>query len=457
MSSQDVPTKLLEERDAGKSRLVATWNGGTVTRALPTTGTLTLGRGDNADIVIDDTTVSRLHARLVLGDPMLLEDLGSSNGTWVDGQKLEPGSSVIVRTGALFELGSVLIVVRAPGYARGGHASGASGAAGPAGARDPEMERLYETIELAARSKLSVVILGETGVGKEVVASRLHEESQRASKPFLKINCATLVETLLEAELFGYERGAFTGAVQAKAGLLESAHTGTFFLDEVGELPLATQAKLLRVLESGEVTRIGGLKPRQVDVRFLSATNRDLTKMVRAGKFREDLFFRIDGLSIRIPPLRQRTSEIPVLAEKFVREACAESRRPPLAISVGGLRKLLAHRWPGNVRELKNVMARSVLFCRSADIGPDEIRFESSAGGAADATSSALPPPAATSEEPRGAEAIAESERERIVGALAEAGGNQTRAAKLLGISRRTLVYRLDALGLPRPRKADDA
>jgi transcriptional regulator with GAF, ATPase, and Fis domain len=445
VTNHDVPTDLLDERDGEAPRLVATWNGGTVTRALPASGTLTLGRGDTVDVFIDDTSVSRNHARIAVGERIVVEDLGSSNGTWVDGERLAPHANAEVRPGTLIELGNVLIVIRAPGYARA-KARDASDGTGLV-IRDPAMDRVVELVELAARSKLSVVLLGETGVGKEVIAGLLHSGSPRAAQPFLKINCATLVESLLEAELFGYERGAFTGAFQSKAGLIESADGGTFFLDEVGEIPLATQAKLLRVLESGQVTRIGGLRPRAVDVRYVAATNRDLSRMVKTGKFRQDLFFRIDGLSIHIPPLRQRTSEIGPLAEMFIGQACAEAERPVIALSDEALRKLLSHPWPGNVRELRNVIARSVLLCRSRTIGPEDIHFESpamsspSAGGRSERAA------------PRTVEATAESERERIVAALAEAGGNQTRAAKLLGISRRTLIYRLDMLGLPRPRK----
>jgi transcriptional regulator with PAS, ATPase and Fis domain len=446
---KDVPTAVVGDR-SGVSRLVATWNGGTLSRDLPASGAITIGRGEDADVVIDDASVSRLHARLEIGPELVVEDLGSSNGTFVEGKKLAPRARAVLGPASLVELGSVLVVVKGPKAAPRPH--------GDANVvvRDPEMDKVYELVEMAARSKLSVVLLGETGVGKEVLASQLHADSPRSKGPFVKINCAAMVETLLEAELFGYEKGAFTGAQGSKAGLIESAHGGTFFLDEVGELPLTTQAKLLRVLESGQIMRLGGLKPRDIDVRFVSATNRDLGKQVKAGRFREDLFFRLDGLSIRIPPLRKRTSEIAPLAERFVEQACAESGRPRVSLGGAALDKLLHHRWPGNVRELKNVIARAVLFCKSSAIGPQEIRFESS--GAEEKASAGAISVLGSAREDRGrtAEEIAESERDRIVAALAEAGGNQTRAAKLLGISRRTLVYRLDALGLPRPRKADD-
>jgi DNA-binding NtrC family response regulator len=440
LSSEEVPTELLPDRDAGGFRLVVTWSGGNLIRPLPASGTesFVVGRGEGADVVVDDTSVSRAHARFTVGDRLLVEDLGSSNGTWVDGRRLERGAAAPLRPGSLVELGSVLAVVRGPDYERRAEAKAA--AALGIVVRDPAMDRVYEMVELAGRSKLSVILLGETGVGKEVLASRLHAVSPRSKGPLLKLNCASLVESLLEAELFGHERGAFTGALQAKPGLIESADGGTVFLDEIGEMPATTQAKLLRVLESGQVTRIGGLRPKDVDVRYVAATHRDLAKMVAKGTFRQDLLFRLDGLSIRIPPLRDRTSEIGPLAERFVAEACREAGRAPLALSEDAVRKLVAHRWPGNVRELRNVVTRSIVLCRGSSIGPDDLLL-----GAAGATEVAT---TAGNQPPRDA-----SERERILAALAEAGGNQTRAAKLLGMSRRTLIYRLDELGLPRPRK----
>jgi transcriptional regulator with PAS, ATPase and Fis domain len=451
-------------------RLVVMWNGGSLTRDLPPKGRFVLGRGNDADVRIDHTSVSRRHAVLVLDDAMRVEDLGSSNGTWVAGRRLEPNASSPVTPGMLIELGTVLLIVQGPPKDVRPSAPPTSGVV----VVDKQMQRVYELIDVVARSTMSVILLGETGVGKEVLATRVHERSPRASRPFLKINCAALVESLLEAELFGYERGAFTGAVQSKAGLLEGATGGTLFLDEVGELPPTTQAKLLRVLESGEVTRIGALKPKPIDVRFVSATNRDLKDFVAAGRFRQDLFFRLDGMSIHVPPLRERTNDIAALAHAFVRDACASAGRPPLRLSDEALARLLQHPWPGNVRELKNVMARSVLLCRGEVIEPADLRFE--AMGAAPSSApprfatpapfamprSDPPPNVAPPVQPSGPpgryapDAIPEQERRRIIDALEKSAGNQTRAAKLLGISRRTLLNRLDALGLPRPRKRDD-
>jgi two-component system, NtrC family, response regulator AtoC len=434
---RDVPTELVAGERRGQRRAVLTWNGGSLIRALPATATLIIGRGAESDLRVDHTSISRSHARVVVGDVTTVEDLGSSNGTWVEGVRLATGAPVAVRPGVLVEIGSVLLMID------GGAQAPAAGV--PSATRrgvvvlDPEMERVHELVELVARASLSVILLGETGVGKDVLAHRVHHGSARATKPFLKVNCAALSDTLIEAELFGFERGAFTGAVQPKEGLLEAASEGTLFLDELGELPLSTQAKLLRVLESGEVTRLGALKPRPINVRFVSATNHDLKQLVAAGRFRQDLFFRLDGLSIRVPPLRQRPSEIPALAQAFVRDAARDQGRPGLELSGEALAALVAHGWPGNVRELKNVIARSTLLCRGTSIQPADLQFEASSG--------VVRPPASVE--------IPASERQRIVDALDANGGNQTLAAKALGMSRRTMLNRLDALGLKRPRKRE--
>jgi len=417
-----------------------------------------LGRAAEADVQIDHTSVSRRHAVLHLGDAMRVEDLGSSNGTWVDGKRLERNATASVGPGTVFEVGSVLLVVQ-----RGPRPTPLTSKENAQGQRivvDPQMERVHELVDLVARSALSVILLGETGVGKELLASRIHTQSPRASKPFLKVNCAALMESLLESELFGYERGAFTGATQPKGGLLEGAHGGTLFLDEVGELPLSLQAKLLRVLESGEVTRVGSVKPRQVDVRFVSATNRELRECVAAGRFRQDLFFRLDGISISIPPLRERMTEIPALATAFVREFCIANGRPLIELAHDAVARLLHHLWPGNIRELRNVIARSVLLCTSDTIlRPSDLRFESVGRSASSPPPSLMdvaPPNVAPAPPSSATEFAPGSEEQRILESLERSAGNQTRAAKMLGISRRTLLKRLDEMQVPRPRKKDD-
>jgi transcriptional regulator with PAS, ATPase and Fis domain len=279
------------------------------------------------------------------------------------------------------------------------------------------------------------------------------------------VNCAALPDALLESELFGYERGAFTGAVQAKPGLLEIADGGTLFLDEIAELPLPMQAKLLRVLESREVTRVGGLRSRSIDVRFVCATNRDLLSLVRTAAFRQDLYFRLNGISLVIPPLRQRKTEIPPIVRTFLDEACREAGRASMAITDDAMARLVAHDWPGNVREVRNVIERAVTLCTGGTIDlhhlpPPESGF-GQPGGIDAAQRATVPVPPQPSAPPEAALGLHEAarraaqsiERRRIAEAMERCGGNQTRAAQLLRISRRTLVARLTEYGFARPLK----
>jgi len=329
------------------------------------------------------------------------------------------------------------------------------------------MRELHRIVDLVAKGDLSVVLLGETGTGKDILADALHRRSPRASSAYVRLNCAALPENLLESELFGYERGAFTGAVTAKPGLLEIADGGTLFLDEFAELPLTVQAKLLRVLENREITRVGGLRSRHVDVRFVSATNRDLAGQVRAGAFRQDLYFRLNGITLTIPPLRSRRAEIAPLAREFIREACRRVGRAELAMTDQALSFLESQSWPGNIRELKNSIDRAVTLCTGDVIDIHHMAPSENSFGPA-----SLPPtqdnlmfPVSSSptlpdlgpsdlglhEDAR--RATQELERRRIAEAMERCGGNQTRAAQLLRISRRTLVARLTEYGFARPLK----
>ena len=324
-------------------------------------------------------------------------------------------------------------------------------------ALDENMRRVHALAARAAAGEISLVILGETGVGKEVLTRAIHGSSARAARPLVSVNCAALSESLLESELFGHERGAFTGATQAKPGLLETAPGGTVFLDEVGELPLALQAKLLRVIEAREIVRVGGVRPRKIDVRFIAATNRDLEAEVQRGAFRRDLYFRLNGMTLVIPPLRERPLDLPRLARQLVIDLArqVDPRRRP-ALSDEALAVLTRHAWPGNVRELRNVIERALLLCDSTTITPAHL------GIVADP---AAPPVAAIARhdsardgkaidgrviEPAGAQ---DPERVRVLEALAACAGNQSRAARRLGISRKVLIARLDAYGVARPRK----
>jgi DNA-binding NtrC family response regulator len=317
----------------------------------------------------------------------------------------------------------------------------------------PEMRRIHLLAKRAAASNINVLIVGETGVGKEVLAEIIHGLSPRAQKQLLRINCATLTPTLFEAELFGHERAAFTDAREAKPGLLETAEGGTVLLDEIGELPLPLQAKLLRVIETHEVMRVGAVKSRTVDVRFLAATNRVLEDEVARGAFRQDLYYRLNGISLLIPPLRARVDEIEPLARSFVETAAKVAERPVPKIVPAALKLLLTYAWPGNIRELRNTIERALLLSTGDSITPEDLPLEKMRGTpmSMERVSETTPrtaqvfPAASLDEESR-------LDYERIVESLSLCSGNQTRAAKLLGMSRRTFCARLKAYNIPRPR-----
>jgi two-component system, NtrC family, response regulator AtoC len=306
---------------------------------------------------------------------------------------------------------------------------------------DPAMRRVFTLVERIADTAMTVLILGETGVGKEGVAEAIHARSGRRARPLIKLNCAALPETLLESELFGHEKGAFTGADKRKVGYFEAANGGTLFLDEIGEMPLALQAKLLRVLERKVFIRVGGTAELATTARVVAATHRDLDGEVRAGRFRQDLMYRIAGFTLVVPPLRDRPSEVLPLAEHFARTAAAEQGRPAPAIADDARDALAAYGWPGNVRELKNAIERALVLCTdqitAADL-PDKLR---------DATQRVRPVAAAA--DVRGH--LAEVERAAIVAALEAESQNQTRAARRLGLSRRALIYKMEKYGLKAP------
>ena len=314
------------------------------------------------------------------------------------------------------------------------------------------MEGLKRVVQRVAESTINVLITGETGVGKGVLATEIHRRSPRAERPFVAVNCAELQESLLESELFGHERGAFTGASSAKPGLIETAAGGTVFLDEVGEMSMATQAKLLRVLEDRSVRRVGGLQQRPIDVRFLAASNRDLETESERGTFRKDLFFRLNGIPLLIPPLRERLDEMEGLAHRFIAQAATDAKREAPVLSHEALVALQQYPWPGNIRELKNVLDRAVMLCTGGVITAEHVALDWP-------RRLARPPPAADTPRPENTAAGSSvtderaAERQRIIDALEACAGNQSRAARLLGISRATLVVRLNLYGLPRPRK----
>lgn len=324
------------------------------------------------------------------------------------------------------------------------------------------MEPIRRLVDRVAPSNISIILQGETGVGKEVMARLIHQQSTRADKPFVSINCGAVSETLLESELFGHERGAFTGASLAKAGILESANGGTIFLDELGEMPLNQQVKLLRVLEQREVLRVGALKARPIDVRVIAASNRNLEEEVGRERFRSDLYFRLNGVTIAIPPLRERTEEIEELALHFLANSARELNLEHVPIlHPDALALFKQYDWPGNIRELRNVIERAVLLCTEGEVRLEHLPTDKMASTLLTISRAApsIQPvqnetvvPRPNSETPLHA-AMQELERDRIVEALERFGGNQTRAAKHLGISRGTLSTRMDTYGITRPRK----
>jgi len=311
---------------------------------------------------------------------------------------------------------------------------------------DPAMRRVYTLVDRIADSQMTILILGETGVGKEGIAEAIHQKSGRRDKPLIKINCAALPEQLLESELFGYERGAFTGADKRKVGFFEAADGGTLFLDEIGDMPLALQAKLLRVLERKMIMRVGGTAEIATNARVVAATHRDLEAEVRAGRFRQDLLFRIGGFTIAVPPLRDRQMEIVPLAEHFARQTATEQGGAAPTLGEDARDALTAYTWPGNVRELKNAIERALVLCgdqiTAADL-PEKLR---------DAGQRLRP--VAPAADMRGH--LAEVERAAIVAALEAEDQNQTRAARRLGLSRRALIYKMEKYGLkPPPSRGD--
>jgi nitrogen regulation protein NR(I) len=350
-------------------------------------------------------------------------------------------------------------------HVSGGESTGPRGRFGLVG-DSPEMHAIFEVIAKVADTPSTVLITGESGTGKELVAKALHEHSSRKVGPFIKINCAAIPKTLMESELFGYEKGAFTGATSAKPGRFELADGGTLFLDEIGEIPVEMQVKLLRAIQESEFERVGGIKTIKVDVRLITATNRDLEKETKEGNFREDLYYRLNVVPLDIPPLRDRADDIPLLVEHIITKFNERLKKRVRGISDEAMRLLRGHSWPGNIRELENVLERTILFCaadtievgdlpaelRSADARTRTPTGELAAASMAAAASVAAEGATGSLKEMVRAE-TSRVERELIARALDETGGNVTQAAKLLKISRKSLQMKMKEFGL-RDREA---
>ena len=317
--------------------------------------------------------------------------------------------------------------------------------------RSPAMVEVYKEIGRVARTEMTVLLMGESGTGKELVARAIHANSVRARGPFVTVNMAAIPRDLMESELYGHEKGSFTGAVERRPGKFELANGGTLFLDEIGEMPVELQAKLLRVLQEREVDRVGGTRPLSVDVRIVAATNADLARSVEEGRFRRDLYYRLAVVPIRLPPLREREGDVILLARYFIAKYGEQLKGRPLALSKDAEPLLLSHGWPGNVRELQNVIQRALLKLPGARLGAKELIGLLPSTGASDRGLVGLVDQILDSPSPesgRHAAALAAVEAPLIAGALARTKGNQLRAAELLGVNRNTLRERMRALGM---------
>jgi transcriptional regulator with PAS, ATPase and Fis domain len=311
-------------------------------------------------------------------------------------------------------------------------------------ARSPKMQEVLAIVERVAPTNSTVLLGGESGVGKDLIARAIHEKSRRASGPFLKINSTAIPENLLESELFGYEKGAFTGAVASKPGKFELADKGTLFLDEIGDVPSVTQVKLLRVLQEREFERLGGTRTVKVDVRLVAATNRDLRAALEQGTFREDLYYRLNVVPIDIAPLRERKEDIPDLVNLFITRFSGDSSKPVEGITPEAMRMLTNYYWPGNVRELQNIIERACALAKGSVLGVDDIHLDTRAAKSSNGVAGFLPD----------GMTLDQWEDEMVQEALRRANGNKSQAARLLGLSRNALRYRLSKIGIPDEEKA---
>jgi len=399
---------------------------------------VTVGAHAHNEVVLEDRFVSGFHCRLHQRDGRVwVKDLGSTNGTIVDGARIAEAE---VSAGSTLRVGSQVLRIERDSPSAPAPLPGVITC-------DPVLGGALEMLRRAAPSRLPVLILGESGSGKEVAARAVHELSPRAGEAFVPVNCGAISPELAEAELFGHERGAFTGAVGSSPGAFGAADGGTLFLDEIGDLPLALQVKLLRALEAGEVKPVGSPRPRRIDVRILCATHRDLRKLVRAGSFREDLYYRLAGLSVELPPLRERKEDIVPLAEHFLAQEHDGVQR---GFSADARARLVAHRWPGNARELRHVVQLAVVLSDGATIRGSALRMDDG---------SRRCPEASEANDPRElvdlrGRTLEQIEALAIRAAWERHGGQRGAMARELGIARSSLLRKLDELGLRQPAPA---
>jgi len=424
-----------------------------------------IGRGREADLQLPDPSVSRLHAKVFrVGRQYFLADLRSRNGTHADGKRI---TQLALEDGTMFQVGPFRIHFHRPSS---GTSAGeeptvpprtGSPIADPADSEplrlpkrtdattvavhapfgliggSAHVRKLIATIRRVAASDVPVLIEGETGSGKELVARGIHDASARRERPFIVVNCGAISPELIESELFGHEKGAFTGATAQRKGAFELANNGTIFLDEIGELPITLQPKLLRILEQKEVKRVGGNDLLLADVRILAATNRNLREEIARKTFRKDLYFRIGAITVPIPPLRDRREDVAPIARHFLSEMGSSTSGPLSTLSPAALDALISHDWPGNVRELRNAIQRAVVMAEGGELsGPDFSFLRPAASSGAE------------TESPSGLSRWEQAERTNILGELAQQMGNKTKTARELGIAKSTLFEKLKKYGI---------
>jgi DNA-binding NtrC family response regulator len=405
--------------------------------AIPPVGVV-VGADPSADVALSDPAVSRRHCTIVpSGGGFEVADLGSRNGTFLDGVRL---TSATVPVGAVLRVGTTLLQLM-PDELPLDIPPSASSSFGDLHGDSPAMRQVFAILERASASNASILFSGESGTGKELAARAVHEHSARRAGPFVVFDCGASTETLIESDLFGHRKGAFTGAISDRAGAFAQAHGGTLFLDEIGDLPLALQPKLLRLLEAGEVTPLGAQKSERFDVRVVAATHRNLWDEVGRGAFRGDLYYRLAVVEVHLPPLRQRPGDIPELVRRFLGAA------EPVAPSAN-LDRLAAYHWPGNVRELRNVIARAVAL--SAPGTPFEkmpVLLRAGAGAEQPRVQADRPFHEAKDE------LVGRFEREYLEDLLRKSGGQMTEAARRAGLERKYLYRLLERVGITRPRE----
>jgi len=394
----------------------------------------TAGKDAGCDLVLQDRFASSKHLKVTRREGTFhVVDLRSTNGTWLGPVRLFEAEVTLPTT---LRVGETELVLEVAATGSKKEVASFHGIIG----NDSAVKGLADLIERVAPSTAAVTILGESGTGKELVAKAIHQCSQRANKPLVPVNCAAISKELIESELFGHEKGSFTGAANARKGAFEEADGGTLFLDEIGELPLDLQAKLLRALESGEIKRVGASRPMHVDVRVVAATNLDLLAAAREGKFREDLYYRLCVIPLHLPPLRSRKSDLPALAEHFVKVYAP--RGQTVSFSTAAVERLRGHTWPGNIRELRNVVHRALLFRKGPVIDAADLTFDQEMNKETGISVPELPP-GMTLEQ-----MLEKLERQIVEAALRRFNNNRERVARELGVARSTLFKRLKDWGL---------